>query len=242
MTFNIKKSFQESWKMFFSKKIYLSFVLTSLVAVAGLYLTFGASGFIGAFFLMRGLWWVLIPLILAFLFFAAYFILVSVNLPLGTYKTGSVDFKKTFSSVWNWKLIVKAVGLLLLVGAGALLGGYLLSLLGGKIHFVLGVVLFAVWVGLIAVRFAFSLYVLVDSKESIVASLKQGNKLMKGNGWKFLIFVFVITLISGVVQLLSNGLVFISPVVSEAITILFGIFIAPWFSLLAVSPYMQIKK
>lgn len=241
MTFSIKKSFQDSWKMFFSKKIYLPFVLTSLVAIAGLYAIFGVSGFAGSFFLLQGLWWVLIPLGIIFLFFSAYFILVSVHLPLSTYKNGEVDFKKTFKDMWDWKLIVKAVGLLFLVGVGALLGGYILSILGSKIHPILGIVLFVVWVAYVAVNFAFSLYILTETKGVIVSSLKKSFAMMKGNGWKFLVFIVVVTFISMVIQILGDQLSFVLPMVSEILVILFGILVAPWFSLLTVSPYLQIK-
>lgn len=241
MKFSIKKSFKDSWKMFISKKLYLSFVLTSLVAVVGLYVTFGISGLAGTFFLMRGLWWVLIPILLVFLFVAAYFILVNINLSLTTYKTGEVHFKKVFSSVWNGKLISKSVGLLLLIGGGALIIGYLLSWAVSKIHPVLAVIVFAVWVAFIAVRFAFSLYILIDSKETIIHSIKKSHGMMKGNGWKFLLFIIAVSIISFVVQIITNKIGLISPVLSEIIVVLFGITIAPWFSLLTVSPYMQLK-
>lgn len=227
--------------MFFSKKIYLPFVLTSLAAVIGLYFIFGASGFVGSLFLMKGMWWVLIPLVLIFLFFSAYFILVSVNLPLLTYKNGEVNFKKSFQGVWDYKLIIKAVGLLLLVGAGALLGGYILSMLGSKIHQFLGMALFAVWVVFVAIRFAFSIYILVETRENIISCLKTSFSMMKGNGWKFLLFIIMVSVISILVQTIGNRFGFVSPILGEALVALFGILVAPWFSLLTVSPYMQIK-
>lgn len=241
MKFSIKKAFKDSWKMFFSKKLYLSFVLTSLVAVIGLYVTFGIGGLLGTFLLMKGLWWVLIPLLLVFLFIAAYFILVNINLSLTTYKTGEVHFKKVFSSVWNCKLVTKSVGLLLLIGGGALVVGYLLAWITSKINPVLAVVIFAIWVAFVAVRFAFSLYILVDSKETIINSIKKSHNMMKGNGWKFLLFIIAVSIISFVVQLISNKIGLLSPTLSEVIIVLFGITIAPWFSLLTVSPYMQLK-
>jgi hypothetical protein len=241
MKFSIKKAFKDSWKMFVSKKLYLSFVLTSLVAVIGLYVTFGVSGLVGTFFLMRGLWWVLIPLLLVFLFIATYFILVNINLSLTTYKTGEIHFKKVFSSVWNSKLIIKSVGLLLLVGGGALVVGYLLSWLVSKINPVLAVVVFAIWVAFVAVRFAFSLYILIDLKETIIKSIKKSHAMMKGNGWKFLLFIIAVSVISLAVQLISNKIGLVSPMLSEIVIVLFGITIAPWFSLLTVSPYMQLK-
>lgn len=241
MKFSIKKAFKDSWNMFVSKKLYLSFVLTSLVALIGLYATFGISGLAGTFFLMRGLWWVLIPIFLVFLFIATYFILVSINLSLTTYKTREIHFKKVFSSVWNCKLVTKSVGLLLLIGGGTLIIGYLLSGIVSKIHPVLAVAVFGIWVAFIAVRFAFSLYVLVDSKETIINSMKKSHSMMKGNGWKFLLFIISVSIVSFVVQIISNKIGLVSPVLSEIIIVLFGITIAPWFSLLTVSPYMQLK-
>ncbi len=241
MTFSIKKSFKDSWKMFFSKKIYLSFVLTSLVAVMGLYIAFGLSGFLGTVLLVRGLWWVLILVGLVLVYFSAYFILVSVNLPLSTYEAGTVNFKKIFKDVWNHKLILQCVGLLLCVGIAALAGGYLLSLLGSLVHPILAFALFACWIAFVAVRFAFALYILVESKSGVIGSLKKSHLMMKGNGWKFLLFIVAISVVSIVVQLIGDQFATISPLVSEIIVILFGIVVAPWFSLLTVSPYMQIK-
>jgi hypothetical protein len=235
MTFSIKKSFKDSWKMFFSKKIYLSFVLTSLVAVLGLYIAFGLSGFLGTVLLVRGLWWVLILVGLVLIYFSAYFVLVSVNLPLSTYETGTVNFKKIFKDMWHYKLILQAVGLLLCVGLVALAGGYILSLLGSLAHPILSFVLFACWVAFIAVRFAFSLYILVESKSGIFSSLKKSHSMMKGNGWKFLLFVIAMSVVSIVVQIIGDQFATISPLVSEIIVILFGIVVAPWFSLLTVS-------
>ena len=228
--------------MFFSKKIYLPFVLVSLVAVAGIYIVFGLGGALGTFFLIRGLWWVLIPIAIIFLFFLAYFILASVNLPLLTYGSGEVKFKKVFSSVWNYKLIARSVGLILLVGGGALIVGYLISLLASKIHPILGPIVLALVVVTVAIRFAFSLYILIESKSGVISSLKKSHEMMKGNGWRFLVFIITVGLISIVVQIISNQFSFVSPLISEIIVILFGVAIAPWFSLLTVSPFMQLKK
>lgn len=242
MTFSIKKSFKESWNMFFSKKIYIPFVLTSLVSVVGIYIMFGLSVLAGSFLLMKGLWWVLIPLVLIFLFLSAYFILVSVNLPLLTYKTGSVNFKKAFSTVWNYKLITKSVGLFLLIGGGAVIVGYIFSLIFGSINLLVVPLLLAVFVAFIAVRFAFSLYILIESKGGIISSLKKSHEMMKGNGWKFLLFIITVSVVSIIVQIISNQLNVVFPLLSEVVVILFGIAVAPWFSLLTVSPYMQLKK
>jgi hypothetical protein len=242
MTFSIKKSFKDSWSMFFSKKIYVSFALTSLVAIASLYVLFGITGFLGTILLVRGLWWLMIPILLIGLFFGAYFILANVNLSITTYKTKDVDFKKVFSSVWNSKLILKGIGLLLIVGGGALVVGYLLSLLFSKIHPILAVVAFVVWVAFVAVRFAFSLYILVDTRQSILASLKKSHAMMKKNGWKFLLFIICVSLISMVVQIIGNNIALISPTLSQIIITIFSMTVAPWFSLLTVSPYMQLKS
>lgn len=243
MKFSIKKSFKESWEMFFSKKIYLPFVLTSFVAVLSLYVSFGISGLIGTVFLLRGMWWLIIPIALIFLFFASYFILVSIYLPLETYKTKHVSFKKTFKHVWDWRLILKSLGLIFTIGLGTVLVGYLLSLVTSKIHPILTFVVVGVLVSWVAVRFAFSMYILVEKpKTGIIKTLKESHETMKGNGWKFLLFIITVTILSFVVQIISNQLGAISPILSQMVVILFGILIAPWFSLLTVSPYMQIKK
>jgi ABC-type Fe3+ transport system permease subunit len=242
MTFSIKKSFKDSWSIFTSKKFYLPFILVSFVAIIGLYIVFGASGFLSTVLLLRGLWWVMIPLLALFLFLGVYFILVNINLSLVAYKTKEVHFKKSFSSVWNFKLIAKTTGLLLLVGGGALIVGYLLSLGLSKIHPILGISAFIIWVAYVAVRLAFSVYILVDSKETIINSMKKSHAMMKGNGWKFLLFIICVSIISAVVQIITNRIGFISPILSEMIVIIFGIAFAPWFSLLTVSPYLQLKS
>lgn len=242
MNFSIQKSFKESWKMFFSKKLYGPFVAASLVVIVAIYGLLGLSGLAGSALLLRGMWIPLGIVGIIFIFFISYLVLVSIKLPLITHETGGVDIKKTFTSMWNPKLIVKAGALMIFLGIVILLGGYLLSLLGGLIHPLFGVFLFIVWSGFVAIRFAFSLYLLADSHSNLVPVLKISHQMMKGNGWKFLVFIVAIGVISLVVQAIFVFSGVIHPLAPEILSIAFGVFIVPWFSLLSVSPYLQIKN
>lgn len=228
--------------MFFSKKIYFPFILTSFVAVVGLYISIILLGIAGSFLLMKNLWWVLIPIAALFLFVLAYFSLVSVNLPISTYKNGAVNLKKTFSSVWDYKLILKSLGLIVIIAGSLFAVGYLLYIIASKIHPILIPILVGSAIIFIAIRLAFSLYILVETKGKVISSIKKSHEMMKGNGWKFLVFIIVISVISLFVQLIGNKFTQTSPIGSDIVTILFSIMLAPYFSLLTVSPYMQIKK
>lgn len=242
MIFSIKKAFKDSWNMFFSKKIYLPFVFASLVSVAGIYLLLGLGGAAGSFFLMRGLWWLLIPTAIILIFFLAYFILAGVYLPLDTHMTKKVDFKKVFTSVWDYTLILKSIGLILMVLGSIVVVGYLLSLLVFKLSPILVPIFIGVLVALVTVRFAFAMYILIETRGGVFSSLKKSHTMMKGNGWKFLLFIVSIVLISIVVQTVTNVLASVSQPISQIITIAFGVAVAPWFSLVTISPYIQLKK
>jgi uncharacterized membrane protein len=172
-----------------------------------------------------------------------YVILVSVNLPLQTYKDKKVSIKKAFSGVWSFKMVLRAIGVLLLVGIIMAGGAGLLVWFGSLISPILGGVLAGIWMGYILVRWAFGFYVLVDKKKSVVDSLKTSHKLMKkNNGWKFLWFIILVSVISIVIQLATSGISILSPVLGQIFMVAFGIFLAPWFSLLSMSPYMQLTK
>lgn len=245
MKFSIRKSFKESWSLFFSKKIYSQFVITSLLVVVAIYLM---SGLVVASIIPTvtlGLMWLPLPIIvgLVVLYFMVYAILVSVHLPVRTYKKGEVDMKKTFSEMWSSKLIMKGIGMLLLV-AGAIGGvGLVLLLFVSKINPIVGVILFAIWTAYVAIRWAFGFYVLVEEKKDVIESLKKSHTLMKhNNGWKFLWFVILISIMSMTVQIAGEGLGVVSSLASQILMIIFGIFVAPWFSLLSASPYIQITK
>lgn len=240
MVFSIKKSFQDSWKLFSDKKIYWNFIITNFLAIAGVYAAFVLSAVVGAMFLAQGNIALSVAVLLVALFFGIYFLLVNVHIPLDVYKTKNVVLKKVFKKAWNIKLIGQAIGLfvlmLVIVGGGAAI----LLWLGTKIHLTVGLALAGIWAGYFAIRWAFSLYVLVEAKSGSVAVLKKSHAIMKKNGWKFLGFIIIISLISIVVQLIVNALGSLSPIVSQIISILFAIFFAPWFSLLSVSPYIQL--
>jgi len=212
------------------------------VATIGLSAVFGLGGFLGSMILLKGLWPLLIILGIISFFFIIYFMLVSVLLPLSTYKEGVVNFKKILSNSWSLKLIVKSAGMVLLVGISALLGGYILYFLGSKLYPALGVSLFAIWVAYIAVRFAFAIYILIDTKSSIVSALKISHSMMKHmNGWRFLVFIILVVLISLTVQMIGNLFGFLSPILPKIIGFVFTVFFTPWLSLLSIMPYMQIK-
>lgn len=240
MVFSIKKSFKDSWKMFSDKKIYWNFIVTNFLAIAGLYLAFSLSALLGAMFLNRDNIVLFVAVLLVALFFAVYFLLANVHIPLAVYKTKKVVLKTIFKDAWNVKLIGQAIGLfvlmLLIVGGGA----GLLIWLGAKVQPIAGLVLAGIWAGYFAIRWAFALYVLVETKSGSVAALKKSHVIMKKNGWKFLGFIIIISIISIVIQSALGGIALASPLVSQIISILFAIFFAPWFSLLSVSPYIQL--
>lgn len=242
MTFSIKKAFKESWGMFFSKKIYLPFVFASLISVAGIYLLLGLGRAVGSFFLMQGLWWLLIPIAIILIFALVYFILAGIFLSLDTYTTNKVDIKKVFSLVWNYKLILKSTGLMVMVLGSILVVGYFLSLLIFKLSPILVPVLVGILVAFVTVRCAFAIYILIETKGGIFSSIKRSHTMMKKNGWKFLLFIVGIALISIVVQIITSSLGSISQPLSQIVSMVFGVAVAPWFSLVTVSPYIQLKK
>ncbi len=242
MKFSIKKSFRDSWMMFFSRSIYRNFVVTSLLSVAGLYIIIGLVTFLSSILLTKGLLVVFIILCLLALFGISYFVLVTLNLPLETYKKGKVVTKDIFASVFDWKLILKALAIMLSIAVLAFGGAFILSWLGGKIALAIGLVLASVWVAFVAVRFAFALYILIEAKTSVMSALRDSHTMMKGNGWKFLLFIIMISLISIVAQIVLGQITVLSSVLGNTISILFGILVAPWFSLVTTSPYIQIKR
>lgn len=241
MTFGIRKSFKESWEIFSSKKVYWWYVLATLLVVVAVYammaITIAAFGFAV----------VRIPLLLVVgllvLYFITYSILVSVNLPLHVYRERRVSIKRTFSEVWNFKLIMRGLGLLAIVAIVMGGGALVLFWLGGKFNPIIGGVLMAVWAAYIAVRWAFGFYVLIDKKKSAIESLKESHKLMQNNnGWKFLWFIILISCISLAVQLVANLIGLASGSLAAIFTAAISIFLFPWFSLVSMSPYMQLTK
>lgn len=240
MVFSIKKSFKDSWNMFSDKKIYWNFITTNFLAIAGLYVAFSLIAVLGVMLLTRGSVVLFVGVILVALFFAVYFLLANVHIPLAVYKTKKVVLRTIFKNAWNIKMIGQTMGLfflmLLIVGGGAVLFVWL----GAKVQPVVGIVLAGIWAGYFAIRWAFALYILVDMKLGTVDSLKKSHTIMKKNGWKFLGFIIIISVISIIIQSVVSGIALASPLVSQVISILFAIFFAPWFSLLSVSPYIQL--
>lgn len=240
MTFSIKKSFKDSWAMFSNKKIYWKFIATNFLAVAGLYIAFGLSAFVGAMVLSQGNIILFAVILIVAILLALYFLLVNVHIPLAVYHTKHISIKKIFKSAWSIKMIGQTIGMFILLALVVGLGGFALFWIGGKISPILGMVLAGVWAGYFAIRWAFSLYALVDLKLGSLDALKKSNTLMKNNGWKFLVFVVIVSVISIVLQNIIAVFGFISPSLPGVVSVLFAIFFAPWFSLLSVSPYIQL--
>jgi|GEM_PF-1159654 len=245
MKFSIRKSFKDSWNLFFSKKMYGKYILTSLLVVVGIYLMSGLVMVSIIPAVTMGSTWFALPVAvgLIVLYFMVYVILVSVNLPIRAYRKGKVDLKKTFSEMWSSKLIFKAIGMLLLVAIAIGGVGFALLMLVSNINPILGGIIFGVWTAFVAIRWAFGFYILIEEKIGAIDALKKSHKLMKNNnGWKFLWFVILISVISILVQIVSSGFGLLSGMLAQALVIIFGIFVAPWFSLLSASPYIQITK
>lgn len=240
MTFSIKKSFKDSWALFSNKKIYWKFVGANFLAIAGLYLAFGLSSLSGFFLLPKGQ---IIPFALAVLvavFFALYFLIVNVSIPLSVYKTKEIAVRKLFKKAWDIKKILNLVGIFILLAFVVGVGGFALFWLGSKIHVLAGVGLAGVWAGYFAIRWAFALYALVDMNLGPLDALKKSNVLMKKNGWKFLGFVIIVSIVSILLQAILSVVGSLSPFVAQIVSLVFGVFLAPWFSLLSMSPYIQL--